>query len=396
MEVSQIFRAAVVVSASAMFAACGGGGDAVDDAGVVKDAVPVVGGGGGAPSEGTPPVKEPGSPGEQPGSGGEAQPPVTQPPVGGGEVQPPEESKYARIVDLPPGPIGNVDSVLMAADSRHSTFPPPSGTEVINNIKNPVTGQVVLRVAGEPGASSGNLGRIGIQASQLETLRSSATGFDERIVSLTTRTIRIVQFDYDVSSGNSLRFTLFGAKGGTGYAAIGAWEAVFTGLYVTDYSPVTGAFVFGLPTIATELTTIDRHGYAGVAVGKLRYSGDWIGSPSYPVAGAVVNATVDMATNKVAVRVAKMTSIRDQADWGKLNAQPSDALFACEADIDVQANRFSCELRSLDDYTLLSGGKISGRFYGPSGKEIGGVLSYWDWSNFPANQVVAGFVLEAQ
>ncbi|MBC8731569.1 transferrin-binding protein-like solute binding protein [Paraburkholderia sp. UCT2] len=330
-------------------------------------------------------VTLPGEPTSPPDNAGATPPPDA-------EVGPPTPG-YVKIADLPLGSIEGVQSVAMNARSKLSYTFPPDPVAVIDTITNPVSGDIKLRLVSKSSVTGGYLSQIGASMPATASVDGAPTApsFDELVVSLINSQKRILGINYDISSGNPLRFALVRGQNGSGYVAAGAWEASRTAIYVTDYWVTSGGFAFGSQTRPEDFGQIHSRTYAGALVGKLRYQTDWVGSPSYPLAGAVIQGVADMDARKISFQVPKVTKISVANDWSVAEAEMSPPLFTCDAHIDVVNNAFSCDLKSNDGYP--STGRISGRFYGPKGEEIGGVLNYTNWSTFPFGEVVAGFAL---
>ncbi|RZF29090.1 hypothetical protein EVC45_14870 [Paraburkholderia sp. UYCP14C] len=312
-------------------------------------------------------------------------------PVPDGEV-PPQKPGYVKMADLPLGPIEGVQSVVMIARSTLKYIVPPDPVAVIANIANPVAGDIKLRQISGSTVAGGYLSQLGASMPATASVDGAPTAptFNELAVSLTNTQKQILGVNYDISSGSPLKFAVIRGQNGSGYVAAGAWEAVRTGVY-TDYSVTSGGFAFGSQTRPEDLGQIRSRMYAGPLVGKSRYESDWVSSPLLPLAGAVIQGTADMARRTISFQVPKVTRISVVNDWSTAEAEMSLPLFACDADIDAVNNMFSCDLKSNDGYP--STGRISGRFYGPNGEEIGGVLNFTDWSTFPLREVVAGFAL---
>jgi hypothetical protein len=306
------------------------------------------------------------------------------------DTTPTKDPLYLTIAQMPLGAIADLDSVLMNSDSSVTRMYPPDPVYVINQTLNPASGTVNLKLVAK--GNGGEFKQMSFSAADVETIGAGPTdpSISERTINTSAYSVQVGSLAFDTFYGTPLQMTLATAKGGAGYAAIGAWEGTWS--TYKGYSVTDGAFAFGTRTRPADLNRMTSANYTGMALGKERYQTDWIGSPSVSYAGAVVNARVDASERTITFDVPRVGKASLSGNWSQQPGLNTPVYLTCVAGIDVETNAFSCDWKSSDGYG--STGKISGHVYGPNAEEIAGVLNYTDRAYMYSDQIVAGLLLK--
>lgn len=298
----------------------------------------------------------------------------------------PNTDGYVKLADVPIGAIADIQSVLMTASSKYTNKFPPTPILVIDRITNPVAGDLSFGLTSKSSDKGGYLKQI-----STATKNMNWWNIDEAVLTVTNWPQKIAGVSYDISSGSKNRqaMTVASLSEGNGYVGFGKWE--YTGETNGYYDVISGGFAFGSETRKADLPHIHSGSYIGLIVGNLRYQEDWLSSPSYPIAAGVSKGTIDIDARKISIQVPKLSKTFTSTGWDDIESKAGEPMLACESDVNLAENAFSCDLKSVD--TGQTRGKLSGKFYGPGGREVGGVLNYYDnW----ANNVTAGFMLKLQ
>ncbi|AMO95559.1 putative lipoprotein [Collimonas fungivorans] len=383
------------ICCSIILAGCGGGGDSGGGSSTPPVTTPPVT----TPPVTTPPVTTPPVTTPPVTTPPVTTPPVTTPPVTTPPVTAiPDPASYTKLIDMPVGPIAKVQNVLIAADSN--------GNE-LNRISNHVSGDIAFRLLAKTQNKGGYVSQLGIAGHNITSRLT--TNFEESVIPLSSISQKISGKSYDLSvspdswgqrRGEPREVLLITPADGDGYVGMGIWRlAVGQEMSFFGVQVVANSFAFGSETVGQGLNQIRSGDYAGMTAGFPMTKGDSVFFPFSPILAGAIKWTVDVESHKVRASIPGMVakSMPSFIDtWNDIDSGTSASIASCEATIDIANNTFSCDLTSTSKNDIR--GKLSGRFYGPNGEEMGGVLNYYYVSVLGQEErgVTAGFSLKLQ